>query len=241
MASSYNITLSHCLIDSSSPLLNDSLPPVYFYRTTNAQIVQTTFQNNIKDDQLPGSTASALALVSVTNAYLSACVFINNTLKSSLYIKDHSGYLAIEGVQFINNSARMLGGGALMIDASAITAQLTNCSFSTNSAVDGGNGGGLYVASNITITNCTFQNNRVSQGSPSALGGAIYLLGGTLVSRSSIYTSNKAGISSFPSRHPPLTHIYNAAIGGAIYMDKNTFLDEQLSSFTLNSAQDGGL
>jgi parallel beta-helix repeat protein/predicted outer membrane repeat protein len=79
-------------------------------------------------------------------------------------------------------------GGGLLITSWLDTLQITNCTFTGNSAL--ARGGGIYSDSgNLSLTNCTFTGNQaVSDG-----GGGIYALHGELNLTDCTFTANQAG------------------------------------------------
>ena len=121
---------------------------------------------------------------------------------------------------FLYNSAGSGLGGAMSLDMLISDVSITNCTFENNSATD--DGGALRVNGpdgNIIITNCTFQNNSASAG----IGGAMSLdmIIGNISIANCKFQNN------------------NAHFGGAIYITSQNLIFIDSSTFNNNTATKG--
>jgi predicted outer membrane repeat protein len=142
----------------------------------------------------------------------------------------------LEGLTIKNgNAAGGLGGGMYIDDCDPT---IINCTFSSNSANDGG---GIYMdgVCNPTITNCLFTGDTAS-----SFGGAIFLLWGNLEITNCRFTSNSASVAGgaiimFWGGSPVITNCLFAgntsAAGGAIWIVQDTWPVITNSTFTGNS------
>src|SRR5205814_488404 len=69
------------------------------------------------------------------------------------------GSLTLNGVNFTDNHADGVGGG--LHQSGGATPAMTDCTFTGNSA---GDGGGLWSAGVMTASNCTFTSNSAGFG-----------------------------------------------------------------------------
>lgn len=135
--------------------------------------------------------------------------------------------LIITNSKFTSNTATD-SGGAIYTNGTGI---ITNCNFLNNTAKpDYGylrGGGAIYNnCSSLTVTECTFQNNRASYW-----GGAIYNnLEGICNIMDSIFTSNTVSVSD--------VSVSDYGMGGAIYSEGN--LTVTRSTFNNNTAWRAG-
>ncbi|MEG1553316.1 MAG: hypothetical protein RR417_07175, partial [Kiritimatiellia bacterium] len=152
----------------------------------------------------------------------------------------NSGSVAdITNVTFSSNSA--IAGGAIYNEG---TAMITNATFSNNSA--DGNGGAIFNAMTATITNAIFKNNSAING----FGGAIFndAFSGSAIAKinNTSFTDNKAAYGGAIFNTDAAATITNGSFtgnsavfaGGAIYNEDAATITN--GSFTGNSAVLGG-
>jgi len=161
---------------------------------------------------IDSSGGKASEMLSVTN-----CTFVSNSSTGSGgAIKRGSGKLAVTNSSFSSNSARSggaiasvnltvtnstfannsagaadVGGSGGAIDAGAGVAAVSNSTFFGNSST--ANGGAIYSAYQLTVTNCTFSNNSAADDVPGfGPGGAAihYLFVGGQVELSNTVIAN---------------------------------------------------
>jgi len=94
---------------------------------------------------------------------------------------DNSGRLAVA------NSVVFASGDSGIANEKTGTSTVTNSTFSSNHAFDGG---GVFNRGTLTVTNSTFSNNGISN--PDGRGGAIFNLFGTLTVTNSTFSHNSA-------------------------------------------------
>lgn len=127
--------------------------------------------------------------------------------------------VSISGVTFYNNSAVLYGGAMLLNLPSQVDVELSNVSFESNSAQ---NGGAIFVNSGTLefSGSNTFTGNKATNGE----GGAVYLNNGEAEFSGTTFSGNSATSS-----------------GGAIYRTPNAKLSFYGSNtVTSNSAASGG-
>ena len=125
-----------------------------------------------------------------------------------------------------------MGGG---IYSTNNTLSLTNSTISNCQATNGEFGGGVYqnkASMTATYTNCTFQNNKISNSTTSVKGGAVYLTGTTTFQNC---TFNQNSVEA----------TMNTSYGGAIHQESGTayFVDCTISngSSAPNAEYGGGI
>ena len=116
------------------------------------------------------------------------CNFINNTAYagSAIYFEDSRYQGTVKNCNFVDNKETAANkGGAIY---SMVSVDITNCTFTNNSASCGG---AIYsMGSRVDITNCTFTNNKAT--AVVGCGGAIYSMGNDVDITNCTFTNNKA-------------------------------------------------
>ena len=100
------------------------------------------------------------------------------------------GSITLYGLEIKNGatSDANVGGGVYAPD----TVTITDCTFTGNSATNGG-GGGIFASSSITATNCTFMNNTAN-----SLGGGIYASKSITATDCNFTNNTASGITNPP-------------------------------------------
>ena len=178
---------------------------VYIDSHTSLQVYNSSFTGNV------ASLGGAVEAENNCSVMIYNCLFSQNR-DSALH--SYGIHLAISKSQFLNNFA-LLNGGALMV-SSAYLLNVTNVTFSENTA---DNGGAMFVEFTKlgAIWDCAFKNN------------AVNVKGSTLSIHSSdvhIYRSN------FTENQ--------AEDGGCIFTENSHSLIIEQCNFTSNSATGGG-
>ena len=142
------------------------------------------------------------------------CMFTTNTATTNggaVYV--YSGTFEDTGSTYTGNTGAQ--GGAIRIDSTITSVEMTNTSFESNTAIN--NGGAMNAQGAVTLNACTFNNNNAS-----AYGGAI-LVNASLADNSSTFTKN------------------SAKYGGAVYVDnKATEATGSGSTFSDNTSTESG-
>ena len=135
----------------------------------------------------------------------------------------NAGTLTVDNSNFTGNTATYGVGGAIYNDG---TLDVNSSTFTSNSAAAPSSGGAIYNDGNniITVTGSTFNGNNANE-----YGGAIYNNGGTSLTPVTISSC------TFGSNGNTTTNE-----GGAIYNDNSGILNVTDSTFTLNTAINGG-
>ena len=128
------------------------------------------------------------------------------------------GTVVLKNINFYHGATSQMGA-AIYNNHHSTTLKIIDCSFSQNSADDGG--GAIYSTGKLTVSGSTFEDNEASGGD----GGAIYCEGTTHISDSE-FTSNDAGDLKL-SGHK----------GGAIYSKGKCYIES--SRFYTNCASEG--
>ena len=155
------------------------------YNTGTLVVCGSTFTSNhsINSDGAVGSYGTGGAIFTTGTLTLNGCNFVGN-------ISDHEGgairgilstSLTVDGCNFNSNQANedFGGGGAIMVSDASLSSPLTvsviASSFFDNST--NGNGGAIlaYGDTNLTVTQCSFNQNaaRTTVVGPAGKGGAI--------------------------------------------------------------------
>ena len=109
-----------------------------------------------------------IELVSIKNAVITSCTFKNSSTDQGAIWSQSSTSIDITSYLYVNNSATY--GGAVRFYRLTGDVSITNCTFENNS------GGAVRLygpTGDVTITNCTLQNNSATGG------GAVWLFGST--------------------------------------------------------------
>ena len=182
-----------------------------------------------------------------SNLTISGNNLIRDFIIGTDYQQDLSLDVSISGLTISGGSAlasgEAYGGGLLNFG----TLQVSNTTFSGNTAGDSG-GGAIYNDGTLTLTNCTFTSNTVTDGGQ---GGGIQNAGsGTLSVTNGMFTSNTAaddasgaGIgNSGVATVSGSTFSNNTAAsdGGGIYNSEEGTLTVLDSSFTNNTCSSDG-
>ncbi len=148
------------------------------------QISGLTIQNG-------SSTGAGGAVMNTGRLTATSCKFYSNSGQTGGAIYSGSsgpfdftgGGTTLKGDTFDGNTATTYGGA--FVNTSLIAgSSATNCTFSGNSAA---NGGGLLNSANLTVTNCTFSGN-----SATSSGGGLYSTQRTTVT-GSLFAGNTGG------------------------------------------------
>lgn len=116
------------------------------------------------------------AVISAGTLMIDSCAFINNkpSADNGGAIRISGGTSMIKNSLFDGNSAGgTYGGGALCVYNSGASVILQSTSFINNNAIQGGALSVLNGA-DLTVTNCTFSQNKALGSSVNMRGGAIY-------------------------------------------------------------------
>ena len=181
-----------------------------------------------------GDSGSAL-LLTQTNTNIERCSFLSNT----------AGTLTYVAAPYYSRQFRV--GGALHVTSSNLS--ISNSQFDSNEAE---RGGAIYIETgrNISITDCTFVNNKavIAQSYLYADGGALYVNSGSaVVFHNSTFISNTAGggggaVSLYDAvlhDHQNIFHGNRAQQGGAIEAS-HSMITIDSSSYSNNTAYFAG-
>lgn len=149
---------------------------------------------------------------------------------------------------FGHNSAFTLSGGALLVTG-ADTLRISNTSFVSNFASDGG-AASIQVCRDVALIDLNFENNTATGNLKSSVsfgfGGALEFVGGA-VFISATFLNNRGllgGAMSVLSGEVSISDSEffrnHANLGGAINCQRNCSLSVQSSSFRYNSADSSG-
>lgn len=154
-------------------------------------------------------------------------------LGGGMYLYETS--LSLNNVTFSSNTAHMYGGAIYVFKGNL---SLTNATFDSNTAVDGGDGGAIYLSSgsSSTLSNVIFRGNTaisLCAGNTCAggSGGGMYLSYSNSTLSNVVFSGNTAGGSSgamdLEHSSPTLTNVTfssNSAPygGGAIFMNASS-------------------
>ena len=206
--------------------------------------------------------ANNRAIRSSSGIIVSNCTFINNSGSSgsAIFLEVNDG--KIENCSFINNTAGNFGGAIFLQGIVTGNTQIyvEYCNFEYNHATE--KGGGIYSdGENYTVRNCSFSQNSAQEGgaiynnyiafisnsnftnNSANDGGAIYNIHIATVSYCN-FTSNSANRKGniFSHLNLDLFESYfennTAAIGGAVYSDNNCSVAN--CTFIANSASNSG-
>src|SRR5579859_284458 len=193
-----------------------------FVQSNASEIHDSTFDGNFVSCCGGGGAIDAVGLApsifnsTFTNNFVTCCADGGAVRGSSA--------LDIEGSRFTGNHVGSLGGGAVFIPEGILaTSQITDSTFSGNSAA--GNGGAVDAV-HLNVFTSHFVSNTAGQG-----GGALFVNSGA---------SSFAEVDDSTFDQNKLTSTSVCLPGGAIGADPNGSLTVLRSTFTNNQAGDGG-
>jgi len=154
----------------------------------NSKITNCTFQNSFSTSQSAGVYLELLADVVVDS-----CSFINNVTVRGAFYPNTCVNLSLKNSLFDNNNNFFSDGfGGAMFNWNCIDFRVENCTFSNNSA---GNGGVIYndgrnladTFTSIEFIGCTFNNNIANDFG----GGSIYNFNGKFSAEDCLFEGNR--------------------------------------------------
>lgn len=192
--------------------------------TNNSKITAVLDGLEFRDAYASGSQGmgSALCINNCKEIKVVNCVFTNNknvttTAESAIdktatgggAVRAVGGTILFKGCTFSNNSATVVGGGAMRIGGSG-NVTLDECVFSNNSAA--ANGGAIHMSKGtLTIRDSQFNNNTAATN-----GGAIS------ITQQAVCTVNVSNTSFYHNRAASKT----GYCGGAIFVGKWTYTSD---------------
>ncbi|MCD7948367.1 MAG: InlB B-repeat-containing protein, partial [Oscillospiraceae bacterium] len=251
---------SSCTIDNSTFECNnaDGATPsgggLYVAETSagTSTITGSTFTQNTATSVTSNVTGGGACFIN-EDVYITASTFCENEATSEdqnawgggVYVK--TGNVVVDdGSAFILNRATAEnehtanGGGVCIATTGNLTIQ--DSSFTQNIAAGESyaTGGGGYIGDGtLTISNSQFTENEAISEASGARGGAVYTIGDSMNVQSSIFTGNKAAITS------PSNISGAGAFGGAVHaytsstiIDSSTFAENAVA--TVNGWAYGG-
>lgn len=234
--------VSRCILHQSfnvtgigNPTLNGkneaTLFSLYGFEEDEFHFTGLTFINGIANPSLySGMNDGGAIFFKGGNLYLDNDTFMScsaNDYGGAVYINKgldmnsgrmYTAYAYINNCTFKNNVAKYFGGAVALYDSSVI---VTNSTFTSNSAKKGGAICILEGMANLTVINCTFDNNKASDS-----GGAL-----------NIEALNTYNVRYYAEVHNSTFTSNSAPIGGAIIGSDAVIMD---STFTKNSANNYG-
>jgi len=185
-----------------------------------------------------GGEGGGISAEAGTTLSLAGCTLTGNAASSNNPTGGAGGALSFRGSSlfvsnctFTNNTTTGIGGA--VYDAASQSSSFVSCTFTTNQAVAAGGALVVDAQTSATVTNCSFTGSTVTAGS----GGALYVLGSAILSRSTVTGGSASGGSTQASMSS------SASRGGGICVISSTGLGlVQLMQSTVssNSAAAGG-
>jgi CSLREA domain-containing protein len=158
------------------------------------------------------SLREAIAAANSGDSIVFAAPLFDNTVTLTLTLGELSigagKNLTITG----RNAARTIINGNNLSRAFNIASGATvNINSLTIRRGSADNGGGIYNAGNVTLTNCAVENNQVT-----GIGGGLYNVGGTLTVSNSTVSGNTAGLGGGIANggNPSVLNVTNSTISG---------------------------
>ena len=163
----------------TAPVDTPTVPGAYTFMPVGTETDQAsvTRSSSFTDGNCLYITGSSSS-VTVTNVRFDGYSAVTNRP----FVNVMGGTLNLTGSEIVNS-----GGGALF-GYIGTTLNVSGCSFSGNSAT---NGGAILSAANLTVADSVFENNR-STGTDAQYGGGAVAAAGTAVLRNSVFTNNEA-------------------------------------------------
>ena len=236
-----NITKSLVLDLNGFSLNGSSVDQLILIKSTSGEAVDVTIQNGTLD----GGKSEGRGDEYVRGGAIYSTAGLSSTL-------------TVKNCTFTNNAAGI--GSALWTDSSLY---MENCTVDSNVGAPGTNyssavavvgpttseGADAPKVPSVTITGCTFEDN--GRDDPSALGGALYMLGVDKVQVSdSFFTNNQGGTggavycsNSNSATYTNVEFTGNSGVsgsGGGVYTDNTKNLSFDGCTFTNNTAAGAG-
>ena len=180
---------------------------------SNATVEDCIFQNNETLNSIGGGVfifQNSFGTIANPLIEFRRCSFLNNNAFAGGGLCFNNFYegsqLILDSCDFIQNTNSLDnqgGGGGLLIQnledtfggqLSSLSAEITNCRFEANSALDGG---GAYLYSNFDTMNITIQNTEFEENTAGSGGGGFYMenyqsfINATI--QNSEFTNNESG------------------------------------------------
>jgi predicted outer membrane repeat protein len=189
-----------------------------FFVTAPLTLTDVTLENGLGD--------GAALYVSQARASVSGCVFADNAAPNGLggAIYNPGSPLEFSNCTFVRNSANGFGLGGVFFGAPNAKVTMTDCSFTGNSAHDGG---AIFGDAELTLTRCVFTKNSIPTD---GIAGAVFNEDPTFIT-GCIFTGNSAG---------------EGGEGGALFIGDGIIRDSLIAGNAVGStsqedAQGGGI
>jgi hypothetical protein len=157
-----------------------------------------------------GFGSGAALLVSRARARVIGCTFTDNAAPNGTggAIYNPGSSLDLSNCTFSGNTAAGFGLGGAFYGSSGVTVTMTDCIFAANSAHDGG---AIFADSPLALLRCIFTGNSIPTD---GIAGAVFNEYPTLITES-IFTGNSTG---------------DGGEGGALYLDGDGIIRDSLIS-----------
>jgi predicted outer membrane repeat protein len=163
-----------------------------------------------------GRGNGAALLVTRARATAIGCAFVDNAAPAGIggAIYNPSSPLELTNCTFSRNTADQSGLGGAFFGSRSAPVTMTDCTFADNSAHDGG---AIFAADQLTLVRCKFIGNRISTD---GIAGAVFNDYPTFIS-GCVFANNSAG---------------NGGEGGALFLGDGTIRDSLIAGNTVGSA-----
>lgn len=242
-----NISLYNSNFDNLDNILNMMVVLGEFDESNSTLFSSNLYLNNSNFNNInfDKTIENSLIINEKSNVYITNCLFNNLNSNYGTVILSSAGNLSIESSKFSDISADLTGGVIISKNSNYIkikSSDFTNCSSRKN--------GGVIFADSvkyIDISKFKFLNDY------SNFGGGILALDSSLFVNNSKFINNKAydgaaiytsytnvTINSLFENNPSISNKLYYTNGGALYIDKASYLRINNSKFINNKANKGG-
>jgi parallel beta-helix repeat protein len=204
-----------------------------------------TAVNKAAADLVPGTTECVVVVTSGTYTVTSQ-ISVTNAITLRSFSGNRNDTIIAGGYPASTNRCLYITGANAVVDGFTITNGYVNASSpSTNY------GGGVYMATNATLRNCTVTGNQARKGTAFGRGCGVYLAGGGLITNCtlSLNTSdNAAGVGAYLDNggmvsgctivSNTVTASQTAEIGGGLYVSGGSVVSNCVIAY--NKARAGG-